>query len=246
MEVLPAEFARQAGVTRQSISAKIKNGTLILNSAGKLDTENPVNAGYLNMKRQQNDAERITNAGISSIKGNGASKTPIPAVHNYTDEISAQAIGVPAELLGLTLKELVLRYGGILPLEKHAKVLKILTESAEKDLRMKERRLTLIDKDFVISRLFQYVDNLMIQFLEYPEGAADDLVARVLAERDASRQAVIETMKRGFSKIIAGAKEHVINELNGLKHKYHDNTASLTLSELKQEIKSELEAENDD
>lgn len=246
MEVLPAEFARQAGVTRQSIGAKIKNGTLILNSAGKLDTENPVNAGYLNMKRQQNDAERITNAGISGIKGNGASKIPAPAVHNYTDAMSAQAIGVPAELLGLTLKELVLRYGGILPLEKHAKVLKILTESAEKDLRMKERRLTLIDKDFVISRLFQYVDNLMIQFLEYPEGAADDLVARVLAEREAARQTVIETMKRGFSKIIAGAKEHVINELNGLKHKYHEDDASLTLSDLKREIKNELEAERDD
>lgn len=246
MEVLPAEFARQAGVTRQSISAKIKNGTLILNSAGRLDTENPVNAGYLNMKRQQNDAERITNAGISGIRGSDAGKIPIQAMHNYTDSMSAQAMGIPAELLGLTLKELVLRYGGILPLEKHAKVLKILTESAEKDLRMKERRLTLVDKDFVISRLFQYVDNLMIQFLEYPEGAADDLVARVLAEREAARQAVIETMKRGFSKIIAGAKEQIINELNGLKHKYHEDDASLTLSELKREIKNELEDERDD
>ena len=61
MEVLPAEFARQAGVTRQSVCAKIKKGTLIQNSAGKLDTENPVNAGYLAAKRrQQEEAQAIT------------------------------------------------------------------------------------------------------------------------------------------------------------------------------------------
>ena len=160
--------------------------------------------------------------------------------------MSAQRIGVPAELLGLSLKDLVLRYGGILPLEKHAKVLKILTESAEKDLKMKERRLALVDKDFVISRLFQYVDNLMVQFLEYPEGIADDLIARVLAEREESRQTIIETMKRGFSKIIGGAKEQMISELNGLKHKYHDDSAAETIADLKQEIKNELEAEQDD
>ena len=130
MEVLPAEFARQAGVTRQSISAKIKNGTLIQNSAGKLDTENPVNAGYLNMKRQQTEATHVIKSENNGGQGNVVSRIGIPAVRNYTDEMSAQRIGVPAELLGLSLKDLVLRYGGILPLEKHAKVLKILTESA--------------------------------------------------------------------------------------------------------------------
>ena len=53
-------------------------------------------------------------------------------------------------------------------------------------------------------------------------------------------------MKRGFSKIIGGAKEQMISELNGLKHKYHDDSTALALSELKQEIKSEFEAERDD
>ena len=65
-------------------------------------------------------------------------------------------------------------------------------------------------------------------------------------EREESRQIIIETMKRGFSKIIGGAKEQMISELNGLKHKYHDDSTALALSELKQEIKSELEAERDD
>jgi len=244
MEVLPAEFARQAGVTRQSIFAKIKKGTLIQNSAGKLDTENPVNAGYLSAKRRRwEEIQATTNTIIAKEKSDIQSKG---LYKNLSDPVAASAIGVPAELLDLTLKELVMRYSGILPLEKHAKILKILVESAEKEQRIKERRLTLVDKDFVVSRIFQYVDNLMIQILEYPESTADDIVARVLAEKEAARHTVVEAMKTGLSKIIANAKEQVINELNGLKHKYHEDDPSYTLAELKQEIKNELEAENDD
>lgn len=140
------------GVTRQSIFAKIKKGTLIQNSAGKLDTENPVNAGYLSEKRrQQEEAQAIT--GSIATKQTGGIQSPI--LHrNLPEPVAASAIGVPAELLNLTLKELVMRYSGILPLEKYAKILKILVESAEKEQRIKERRLTLVDKDFVISRIF--------------------------------------------------------------------------------------------
>lgn len=139
-----------------------------------------------------------------------------------------------------------MRYSGILPLEKHAKILKILVESAEKEQRIKERRLTLVDKDFVISRLFQFTDNLMIQLLEYPESAADNLVAQVLADTATARKTVTETMKTALSKIIAGAKEHIIQELNGLKHKYHDDSTTDTIADLTQAIKNELEAEKDD
>ena len=244
MEVLPAEFARQAGVTRQSIFAKIKKGTLIQNSAGKLDTENPVNAGYLSAKRRRwEEIQATTNTIIAKEKSDIQSKG---LYKNFSDPVAASAIGVPAELLDLTLKELVMRYSGILPLEKHAKILKILVESAEKEQRIKERRLTLVDKDFVVSRIFQYVDNLMIQILEYPESTADDIVARVLADKETARHTVVETMKTGLSKIIANAKEQVINELNGLKHKYHEDDTAFTLAELKQEIKNDLEAEKDD
>ena len=250
MEVLPAEFARQAGVTRQSICAKIKKGTLIQNSAGKLDTENPVNAGYLAMKRRQLEETQAANAAITAQSGGMDVRSTGGQTHTlqkpFAEQTAARAIGVPAELLTLTLKELVMRYSGVLPLEKHAKILKILVESAEKEQRIKERRLTLVDKDFVVSRLFQFTDNLMVQLLEYPESAADNLVAQVLADTETARKTVANTMKTDLSKILAGAKEHIIRELNGLKHKYHDDSAADTIADLKQEIKNELEAEQND
>ena len=250
MEVLPAEFARQAGVTRQSICAKIKKGTLIQNSAGKLDTENPVNAGYLAMKRRQLEETQAANAALIAQSGGVDVKSTGGQTHTiqkpFVEQTAARAIGVPAELLTLTLKELVMRYSGVLPLEKHAKILKILVESAEKEQRIKERRLTLVDKDFVVSRLFQFMDNLMVQLLEYPESAADNLVAQVLADTETARKTVANAMKTDLSKILAGAKEHIIQELNGLKHKYHDDSTADTIADLKQEIKNELEAEQDD
>ena len=250
MEVLPAEFARQAGVTRQSICAKIKKGTLIQNSAGKLDTENPVNAGYLAMKRRQLEETQAAHAALTVQSGRADAKITggqgSMLQRAFSEQTAARAIGIPAELLTLTLKELVMRYSGILPLEKHAKILKILVESAEKEQRIKERRLTLVDKDFVISRLFQFTDNLMVQLLEYPESAADNLVAQVLANTDTVRKTVANTMKTDLSKILARAKEHIIRELNGLKHKYHDDSTADTIADLKQEIKNELEADKDD
>ena len=231
-------------------SARTKKGTLIQNSAGKLDTENPVNAGYLAMKRRQLEETQAANAAITAQSGGIDVRSTGGQAHtqqkSFTEQSAARAIGIPAELLTLTLKELVMRYSGILPLEKHVKILKILVESAEKEQRIKERRLTLVDKDFVVSRLFQFTDNLMVQLLEYPESAADNLVAQVLADAENARKTVATTMKTDLSKIVAGAKEHIIRELNGLKHKYHDDSAADTIADLKQEIKNELAAEQDD
>ena len=83
MEVLPAEFARQAGVTRQSIFAKIKKGTLIQNSAGKLDTENPVNAGYLSAKRRRLEEIQATTNTIIAKQKNDIQASPLFCIKTF-------------------------------------------------------------------------------------------------------------------------------------------------------------------
>ena len=47
MEVTQSAFANMAGVNRASICIGIKKKSLVMNSAGKLDTDNPVNRAYL-------------------------------------------------------------------------------------------------------------------------------------------------------------------------------------------------------
>jgi hypothetical protein len=213
MKLKPADFAREAGVTRQAVSAKIKNSTLIIDAAGFMDTENPVNAAYIS---DQGRKSRKVAAAPPSV----AAASPPPLIPQTEAEICAAA-GVPAvELLSYTLREIVAKFNGLYNLEKHAKTLRDITMAAEKEQRMAERSLKLIEKDFVTSRLFQYVDVLMKQIIEYPEGAVDTLVAKVLSDGPDARGDLVIMLRDGLGRIIAGAKDQLIKELNGLKGKY--------------------------
>jgi hypothetical protein len=242
MEVKPAEFARIAGVSRPSISEKIKNKTLIINAAGMLDTDNPVNAAYIS-RHKQKQAE--TAAAAYATNGGG----PMP----YTPEVSAgkllqppaakddfqlsQIAGVPRELLDLTIRELVLKYPGLDKIERYARIMKETTFTAEKYQRMEERNLTLIPKDFVISRVFVFLETISRETLEYPEAAADRIISLARAEGESCRNAVIETMREGLSRILMGSKDQVIAELKILKSKYQKDVQNIDrIEEIKEAI----------
>jgi hypothetical protein len=221
MEVKPAEFARLAGVSRQSIGGKIKNKSLIINAAGMLDTENPVNAAYISRHGRGGGMGYPAAAPPPETNAGAAQAPPITWSGPENDLVMAKAASVPAELLGLTLRELVVKYGGnLLNLEKHAKILRDLTMASEKEQRIQERRLALIEKDFVTSRLFQFINVLMKQLLEYPDAISASLVAVALSKGETARPDVTAKMKEGIEKIISGAKNQVIAELNGLRTKY--------------------------
>jgi hypothetical protein len=234
MEVKPAEFARLAGVSRPSISGKIKNKTLIVNAAGLLDTDNPVNARYISTHNQK--AAQAAAAIVSPVKPTapGAASPAAPLLDDYT---IAQLAFTPREVLGLTIRELVLKFPGLDKIERYAKILKDVTMSAEKEQRIKERGLTLIEKDFVVSRLFGFIDTLTKQSLDFPEAVADRVIALSKAQGEAARGDVVLIMREGIGRVIAGAKDQVIAELNLLRSKYqNDSRNDDKFDELKQAI----------
>jgi hypothetical protein len=242
MEVKAAEFARMAGVSRASISEKIKNKTLAVNAAGFLDTENPLNAAYLSKHRQKraeaSAAEYIKSGGEKSFTGetllvNSYSSGPRP-----DDFALMQVAGVPArELLNMTLREIIIKYPGIDKIERYSRILKDATMSAEREQRMQERALTLIPKDFVLSRLFPFIGGLVKQIIEYPESAVDRIIDLANAQSETTRIEIVETMTSGLSQIISGAKNTIIAELNGLKSKYQKEIQSYDrIEEIKEAI----------
>jgi len=233
MEVKPAEFARQAGVSRASISEKIKKKTLIVNAAGMLDTENPVNAGYLSKHRRRaaetEAAELLKASGGKSFTGEtfSGSGPPYNPTARPDDFTIMESAGVPArEMLNMTLREIVLKFPSIEKIERYAKILKDTTMSAEREQRIQERALTLIPKDFVISRLFPFLEGIIKQVIEYPEAVADRIIALASRETETTRSEVVETLTIGLTQIIAGAKENIIAELNGLRSKYQKDIES--------------------
>jgi hypothetical protein len=147
-EVKQAEFARICGVAQSVISRKIRNGTLIRNTAGFLDTDNPVNSRYASKRRLKSNDKAL-----EAVDGESAKKPPPIDFSAISDFEISEYAGLPQRLVGLTLRELVIKFKGM---DRYVKMLKDLSAADEKDQKVQERRLQLVEKDFVVARLFQY------------------------------------------------------------------------------------------
>ncbi|MDR0785582.1 MAG: hypothetical protein LBE74_06850 [Treponema sp.] len=240
MEVKPAEFARICGVSPSVISRRIKHNSLARNVAGLLDTDNPVNARYMARRRLKQSKEALADYDAYAAE---QSVNTISA--EIFDEFSVErATGLPTKLLGMSIRDLVARFKGIEGLERYIKMLRDLTAAEEKDQRTRERRLQLVEKDFVTARVFRYLDELMRQVLEYPESAVDELISLALSSGASARQGIVLRMENGLSKIIRDAKGQVAKEFSGLKAKYQN--ADTGLDERIEEIKERLAEDGDD
>ena len=134
---------------------------------------------------------------------------------------TGQADDMAACMLNSTLQELIMRYGDTKGIADYAKILRDLTAADEREQKTQERRMLQIPKDFVVSRLFSFVDQLMNKLLDVPESVSDQVIALALsADENTRRQDVINVLSDNLTRCIAGCKEHIILELNGLKGKY--------------------------
>ena len=227
MEVTPAEFARQDFVSRQSINGKLKSGTLVLNSAGKLDTDNPINRAYLDKHQQKLKQEAATEAFLQKQKQEISQQAEITA-NNLIENIESSGNVSAADLQNMTLGEIVRKFGSMDGIDKFVKLQKDLVTIEEKNQRLQEKRLQLLPRDFVIARLFGFQQQQASRVLDVPEAGADQIVAMVMANPDGCRQKIIEYMRDLLSRAIGGAKDHVVNELSSLRAKYDDSMESLS------------------
>ena len=206
MEVSKADFARMAGVSKAAISKKSKTKRLIVNSAGLLDTDNPINRMYLEKHQKELNKMPGVIPGISAGAPVAPAEPTAPAAVLPVPSAPGAAIpGQPAEtttaaaparriykdstgpkleyaadankMLNMTLRELLQNYNGLDGIEKYAKILKDLMAADERAQRIQERRQLQIPKDFVISRLFGYINQQNNRLLDLPESMADQLIA---------------------------------------------------------------------
>lgn len=209
MEVKQGTFATMCGVSRAAVCTKIKNKTLIVNSAGMLDTDNPVNRAYLDKKQGQ---RRSADFGLG-IEHTGAAAKPV-------DYSEMSQTGTAGEMLNMTIRELVSKYGSMANVEKYVKILRDLTTADEKDQRIQERRLIQIPKDFVQSSVTSLLETLMNKLLDLPERIADQAIAFVQADVDTARQKIILLLNDDISAAIADSKNQINNKIQNMKGKY--------------------------
>lgn len=213
-----------AGVSRAAISKKIQHRTLIVNAAGFLDTDNPLNRSY--MDKNQGKVNAIinqANTAAGSAQSRPAARVGAAYMAPPKPVMFDSQSGMPAELLQMTLRELFQRYGSFDGLERYVKVLKDLMTADEKSQRLEEKRQLQIPKDFVIARVFGFLNQLSNKILDAPDTMADQVIALVKSDGDDCRAKVVLYMRDILSRSIGGTKEAVINELQQLKGKYDDD-----------------------
>jgi hypothetical protein len=217
MEYKQADFCKTYGLEASTVSKAIKRGALQKNTAGLLDDEHTLNKVFLAKRRIKSVNEALPDDGKNT--GRVASQIDFSALD---DEEIARYAGLPRKLLGMSIRGLVIRFKGIDGLQDYIKMLRDLSAADEKDQKTQERRLQLVEKDFIISRIIHFLDVLMKQLLEWPDGAADGIIATVQSEGAAARHDVVSLMEKGLTEIIKDAKGQIIKEVNSLRAKYQE------------------------
>ncbi|MBR4158497.1 MAG: hypothetical protein IKT97_00360 [Spirochaetia bacterium] len=253
MEVSQAEFAKMCGVSRMAINKKVRSKykPLVVNSAGLIDTDNIVNRDYL---------ARKTGAFASQMAA-AAAGLPVPEcpVPDPAPEPDPQAAAAPAQRPGrpplavpsaaprpgvilpdqlkrMTLGEILAKFGNVDNAEKYIKMLKDLTLADEKEFNTRIRRQDFIKKEFVTSKVFVFIDQLMNQLLDLPESVVDQIISLVLSDSSAAKPGIVLMLRDNLSRCISGAKDSILHEFAGLKSDSGPNAA-----ETLEQIQSQLE-----
>jgi hypothetical protein len=218
MEYKQSDFCKAYGILPSTANMAIKRGALQKNTAGLLDDENTVNKIFLAKRQLKITKEALADDGKNVERVTG--RIDFAALEEY--ELAGHA-GLPKKLLGMTIRDLVISFKGLDGLERYVKMLRDLAAAEEKDQKTQERRLQLVEKDFVTARLFQYVDDLMKQLLEWAGTSAPGITALVLSGGEAALPDVTREIEKGVGGVIRDAKSQIIKELSGLRAKYHDD-----------------------
>jgi hypothetical protein len=197
--VSQSKFATLAGVTRQSISSAIKNGSLTKRPDGKLDTNNPVNSGYLQL-RAEKTKPRPTPPPPDTKPDEGVDTSPVTHV---------------------SLEDLA-NIANIESLEAFSKssIDRLKTIEQVKQLQtkvMKERGL-LIDRALV-KKVFSQIYTIDVnEFRTLAPNAAPEIGAAVGVDDDATLLQIEEIINSGVFSILEHVKRIIddfLNEVGG-------------------------------
>ncbi len=128
--------------------------------------------------------------------------------------------GLPFRMSKLTIFELVSRYGGPMQLDKWAGILSKLMTALEKDQKSRERKNELIEKDFVTSNVFLFLNIFMDAAFDLAESQTEVIISMVLSDSETAKFKIPELRKKSYTKISKEAKKSINDSLKRLENKY--------------------------
>ena len=255
MEVTQAEFARMCGVSKMAISKKVRaaKNALVVNSAGKLDTDNVINKAYLDRKTGAfSDQMAAAVAGLPAPDapaviqeaqpdqdpGQAPAPAPAPApkVARPAGAVPRPGVILPEQLKRMTLGEMLAKFGNVDNAERYIKMLKDITLSDEKEFGLRCRRQDFIKKEFVTAKVFVFIDQLMNQLLDMPESVVDQIISLVLSDSSAAKAGIVSMLRDNLSRCITGAKDSILHEFAGLRAESAAGNAADALEQIQSQL----------
>jgi hypothetical protein len=114
MEYKQADFCRTYGLEASTVSKAIKRGALQKNTAGLIDDEHTLNKVFLVKRRLKSVNEALADDGKNAERV--VNQIDFSALN---DEEIAKHAGLSRKLLGMTIRELVIKHRGLDGIERY-------------------------------------------------------------------------------------------------------------------------------
>jgi len=186
-----SEFASLCNVSRNAILKAIKAGhimTVKRSNIKKVHFDHEVTQAYLR-KQQAKIKNRSNNSTIPQETSKSGKKDKNSASHGR-NQVTLQSLQ----------QEKV-----------EEEIKKIRSDRKLKDLKLEEKRGDLIEKDTLGAIVFQYLDALNMNMLEYPDMIIDSLIDKV--KSDQTRGELIQFMRKGLERSIVDTKTQITDRL---------------------------------
>lgn len=240
MKLTAVKIAELTNTSKANISKLTKNGKLIRSNDKYYNIDDSVNLDYLLSKgvtKEKILALSVNNKDNTEKSSSGLNKKPNivkkeikvlpdkkPILEPENQEMSFDEFdnitGLPERMMSLTLMELVSKYGGPMQLDKWAGILQKLMNAHKTEVSIERDRLTLIEKDFVISQVFKFIDEFINKIFDSVD-AQNEIIFSLAKSGDDEAKIKIKKMRLdNYSKLSKDAKEIIVNNLKKMRDKY--------------------------
>lgn len=207
-----AELSRWAGVSRTAVTKACRIGGPLFDAlSGKgVDVEHPIAREWLGAhgvhelpgSRPKAPPAKKKAARTARPKTAKPKSAPAPAVH---PTVPGQEI---SDLEELTVREVVMRYGSVDGFKRFVESLKNIAEYKHRELRVRQQRGELIERDVVAGVVFPMIDVAFARLVsDVPESLSKILIARVEAGGPETAVDVVQLIRDANSRVLKNVKQ---------------------------------------
>lgn len=212
-QISKAELARWAGVSRQALTKACKPGGPLYDATDSkgVDVEHPIVREWL----AGHGVEELPEVGHAAKKSTVPRKKPDRAKTSKPKSADSPPM-VPTTPAGydiknleeLTVREVVMRYGSVDGFKRFVESLKNIAEYKHRELRVRQQRGELIERDKVAGLVFPLIEVAFSRLVsDVPESISKLVVARVEAGGPETTADVQQLIRDANSRVLKNLKQ---------------------------------------